>query len=42
MTSLEAYGLDEKLEYMMNMRPVLKKCALFSDGTGDYREPAEP
>lgn len=36
------YELDRKLEYMMEMRPVLKKRALFSDGTSDYREPAEP
>ena len=37
-----ANKLDGKLEYMMNMRPILKKQALFSDGTSDYREPAEP
>ena len=27
---------------MMSMRPVLKKSALFSDGTADYRIPMEP
>ena len=36
------YELNRKLEYMMEMRPVLKKNALFSDGTSDYREPMEP
>ena len=42
MASLDVRKLDEKLEYMMKMRPVLNKSALFSDGTVDYREPAEP
>lgn len=42
MTSLDVRKLDEKLEYMMKMRPLLNKSALFSDGTVDYREPAEP
>ncbi len=28
--------------YMMQMRPVLYKQGLFSDGTSDYRQPAEP
>ncbi len=42
MTVPTVYELDRKLEYMMGMRPVLKKRALFSDGTKDYREPVEP
>ncbi len=29
-------------QYMMQMRPVLRKHALFSDGTKDYRTPPEP
>ena len=28
--------------YILQMRPILKKRALFSDGTSDYRIPAEP
>ena len=28
--------------YIMQMRPVLRKDALFADGTSDYRIPAEP
>ena len=28
--------------YIMQMRPILHKSALFSDGTSDYRIPAEP
>ena len=34
--------LNKKLEYMMGVRPVLNKRALFSDGTSDYRTPMEP
>lgn len=29
-------------QYMMQMRPILQKQALFSDGTKDYRTPTEP
>ncbi|MCR5666287.1 MAG: glycoside hydrolase family 13 protein [Eubacterium sp.] len=29
-------------EYMMGMRPLLEKSALFTDGTDDYRIPSEP
>ena len=31
-----------RMQYIMNMRPVLNKEALFSDGTPYYRNPAEP
>lgn len=30
------------MRYIMQMRPVLRKRALFSDGTADYRRPMEP
>ena len=36
------YDLSRIERYMMQMRPVLSKKALFSDGTKDYRSPAEP
>ena len=36
------YELNRIQRYMMQMRPVLKKEALFSDGTADYRMPPEP
>ena len=39
---LSVYELNRIQQYMMQMRPVLKKSALFSDGTSDYRRPAEP
>lgn len=42
MATLTGYELNRKLEYMMEMRPVLRKSALFCDGTSDYREPMEP
>lgn len=32
----------KKMQYILNMRPVLNKDALFSDGTEYYRSPAEP
>ncbi|MDY4693562.1 MAG: glycoside hydrolase family 13 protein [Blautia sp.] len=32
----------KKMQYILNMRPVLNKEALFSDGTQDYRSPLEP
>lgn len=36
------YELNRIQQYIMQMRPLLKKNALFSDGTADYRYPAEP
>lgn len=36
------YELNRIQQYIMQMRPVLKKEALFSDGTKDYRNPTEP
>ncbi len=36
------YELNQKQQYMMLMRPLLRKHALFSDGTKDYRNPPEP
>lgn len=34
--------IENKVGYVLNMRQLLKRGALFSDGTADYREPAEP
>ena len=42
MKEYSAYEMNRKMQYMMEMRPVLKKRGLFSDGTADYRIPAEP
>ena len=42
MREYSAYEMNRKMQYMMQMRPVLKKRGLFSDGTADYRIPAEP
>ena len=36
------YELNRVQQYIMQMRPILRKQALFSDGTKDYRMPAEP
>ena len=36
------YELNRIQQYIMQMRPVLKKEALFSYGTKDYRDPTEP
>lgn len=36
------YELNKVQQYMMQMRPILRRKALFSDGTEDYRSPAEP
>ena len=36
------YELNQRQQYMMQMRPLLRKHALFSDGTKDYRNPPEP
>lgn len=42
MNQKSIYDLSRIERYMMQMRPVLSKKALFSDGTKDYRSPAEP
>ncbi len=42
MKEYSAYEMNRKMTYMMQMRPVLRKRALFSDGTADYVIPAEP
>ncbi len=36
------YELNKVQQYIMQMRPILRKHALFSDGTKDYRIPMEP
>lgn len=36
------YELNKIQQYIMQMRPILRKRALFSDGTADYRQPEEP
>ena len=36
------YELGRIWQYIMQMRPLLRKDALFSDGTADYRQPVEP
>lgn len=36
------YKINRMQQYIMQTRPVLQKEALFSDGTKDYRIPAEP
>lgn len=36
------YDLNKVQQYIMQMRPILRKRALFSDGTADYRIPEEP
>ena len=41
MNQKSIYDLSRIERYMMQMRPVLSKKALFSDGTKDYRSPAE-
>ena len=42
MESKSVYELNKIQRYMMQMRPVLYKQVLFSDGTADYRQPPEP
>lgn len=42
MKEYSAYEMNRKINYMMEMRPVLRKTALYSDGTPDYRIPPEP
>ncbi len=34
--------LEKKMRYMLNMRPILDRQALFSDGTENFRIPSEP
>lgn len=36
------YELNRIHQYIMQMRPLLRKEALFADGTKDYRQPPEP
>ena len=42
MSKYSIYELNQRQQYMMQMRPLLRKHALFSDGTKDYRTPPEP
>lgn len=42
MSKYSIYELNQRQQYMMQMRPLLHKHALFSDGTKDYRNPPEP
>ena len=42
MKEFSIYELSQKQQYMMQMRPLLRKHALFADGTKDYRNPPEP
>ncbi len=42
MENKSIYELNKIQRYMMQMRPVLFKQVLFSDGTADYRQPPEP
>ncbi len=42
MEAPKVFDLNQKLFYMMGVRPILRKNVLFSDGTEDYRSPAEP
>ncbi len=38
----DSVAIVKKMHYVLNMRPVLNKNALFSDGTEYYRTPMEP
>lgn len=42
MKDQSVYELNKTQQYIMQMRPVLHKRALFCDGTADYRKPMEP
>lgn len=42
MNDSSMYKLNQTHQYLMQMRPLLNKAALFSDGTKDYRIPPEP
>ena len=37
----EKADIKKRMQYILNMRPVFNKEALFSDGTEYYRTPAE-
>ena len=38
----ESMETAKKMQYILNMSPVLNKEAMFSDGTEYYRTPVEP
>jgi len=38
----ESMETTKKMQYILNMSPVLNKDAMFSDGTEYYRTPVEP
>ena len=38
----EKTDITRKMQYILNMRAVLNKDALFSDSTEYYRSPSEP
>ena len=38
----ESMETAKKMQYILNMSPVLNKDAMFSDGTEYYRTPVEP
>ena len=38
----QCFELEKTMQYMMSMRPLLNKRALFSDTTSDYVSPTEP
>lgn len=42
MKNQSIYELNRIQQYIMQMRPILRKRALFADGTADYRQPVEP
>ena len=42
MENQSIYELNRIHRYIMQMRPILVKKALYSDGTADYRQPPEP
>ena len=42
MKDQSVYELNKTQRYIMQMRLVLHKRALFCDGTADYRKPIEP
>lgn len=42
MKKYSLYDLNRIQQYIMQMRPILRKRGLFADGTEDYRQPPEP
>ena len=40
--SIRNGNVGNKMQYILNMRPMLNRGALFSDGTENYRHPSEP